>query len=109
MARMQFRLMTNNEGAGFYGTAYLAGGNEAYAEKAWEIAFEQVITAVYAISEAARWPDTQIRDFLDSTCGRHYADHLTGAPERLQSELNQPKYLADACRRFSKTYDPEDF
>ncbi len=102
-------LITNNEGAGFYGTALIAGNSTKFADKAWEKAFEKVISAIYAIGDAPHWPDRKIRDFLDSTCGRHYSDYLSGDAGRMESDLNQPKYLQQTCKRFSKAYDPELF
>ena len=102
-------LTTRNEGAGFYGTAWVAGNGSAFAEKAWKIAFENVVRATHEMGDARNWPDTKVRDFLDSCCGRHYADHLRGEEVWMENDLNRPTYLQGACRKFSKTYKPELF
>lgn len=54
---------TRNEGHGFYGTMHLDG----CADEAWEIAMQAIG------DETGAEPD-EVRDFLDSRWGRHFAD-----------------------------------
>jgi len=54
-------LKTENEGWGFYGTM---GGN---AETAWDYAMSKLINITGKSEES-------VREFLDSTMGRHFAD-----------------------------------
>lgn len=54
---------TRNEGYGFYGTMRVAG----CADEAWEI-------AMTAIAAETGTETDEVRDFLDSTWGRHFAD-----------------------------------
>lgn len=64
-------MKTRKEGYGSYGTMYLDG----CAEEAWEIAM-QVIGA-----ETGAEPD-EVRNFLDSRWGRHFADTVRCFLER---------------------------
>lgn len=54
---------TRNEAYGFYGTMHLDG----CADEAWEIAMQAIA------DDTGAEPD-EVRDFLDSCWGRHFAD-----------------------------------
>ena len=54
---------TRNEGYGFYGTMHLDG----CADEAWEIALS-------ALADETGAEQDEVRDFLDSCWGRHFAD-----------------------------------
>jgi len=60
-------LKTENEDWGFWGTMCTAGYDSRIA---WPIAFEQVMRATDGSPEA-------VRDWLDSSSGRHFADEVT--------------------------------
>lgn len=58
-------LPTNNTAWGFWGTI----AHHADPALAWPLAMS-------AVAEAAKCPDTAVRDFLDSRHGRHFADDV---------------------------------
>jgi hypothetical protein len=59
-------LPTANTEWGFWGTIR----HDANSAQAWPL-------AMTAIAVATRCPDTAVRDFLDSTHGRHFADDVS--------------------------------
>jgi hypothetical protein len=75
---------TRNEGWGFWGTM---GG---YASIAWPLAMS-------AIAEATGQPLEDVRAFLDSSYGRHFADDVRNGQHRGQS-------LADAITGTTATW-----
>lgn len=62
-------LPTQNEGWGFFGTITMEYDHNSYekAKEAWKIAFQEV-------QKATGWADKEVRDWLDSGDGRHFAD-----------------------------------
>lgn len=107
MARMTFHIPTLNPGNGFFRRAWNKGGGEAYAEKAWDAAFEKVTAGAYALDDAPNWPDAKIRSFLDSIYGVWFADHLTGDVAQMSTELTQPAFLRKRMAEFSENYIEE--
>ena len=61
-------LTTGNTAWGFYGTI----GHHAAADTAWPL-------AMAAIADATGCTPDEVRDFLDSRCGRHFADDVANA------------------------------
>lgn len=78
-------MKTRNESYGFYGTMRLAG----CADEAWEIAMATIA------AETGAEPD-EVRDFLDSLWGRHFADTVR---DFLQQGLGQA--IAAAIKRWN--------
>ncbi len=62
-------LKTQNEGWGFFGTITMEFDHNSYekAKEAWKIAFVEV-------QRATGWTDVEVREWLDSRDGRHFAD-----------------------------------
>ena len=79
---------TNNPGHGFFGTYALKKGEEA-ARKAWAVAFEAIAAAVPSAK-----PE-EVRNYLDSVCGRHTADDVLSGP----SVAHQLQFRAARFRR----------
>ncbi len=90
-------LKTENEEWGFYGTAQQQGG-ETFAKNAWKVAFKHV-------NSVMGWGEIMTRNFLDSRCGRHYADTMTGGAN-WQDTLTQYRHLESECRDFFKEANP---
>lgn len=90
-------LTTSNQNFGFFGTALQQGG-KAFAKLAWVTAFNHV-------QERMEWGDELTRDFLDSRCGRHYADTMTGSLD-WRGSLIQYVHLESECRAFFKDVSP---
>ncbi len=62
-------LLTQNESWGFFGAASRFEFDAASPEEAWALAFQ-------AVSKATGADDEDIRLFLDSRHGRHFADNV---------------------------------
>lgn len=113
-------LPSRNHGWGFYGEARRStDGDEAEAGRLF------ALVAAYLI----RWfklRPTVARDFLDSRCGRHFADALLGTARlkepalgargfgrtlltRLDVAAFAPSWLAVEVRRFVRSYNARDF
>ncbi|MEG6503968.1 MULTISPECIES: hypothetical protein [unclassified Desulfovibrio] len=90
-------LTTKNREWGFFGTARQQCG-EAFAERAWRVAFEHV-------QNWMGWNDEMTRDFLDSKCGRFYADEMCGK-KNWQRALTHYSHLEHDCRRFFEAERP---
>lgn len=62
-------LPTQNEGYGFFGTISMEFDHNSYekAKEAWKIAFVEV-------QKATGWANKEVREWLDSRDGRHFAD-----------------------------------
>ena len=65
-------MKTRNTEFGFFGTMALTGHD---AEEAWGIALRLIQAATRASAEV-------VRDYLDATCGRHFADEVAGQTAR---------------------------
>ena len=63
-------LSSQNKEWGFYGTIDRCEFDGIDADTAWELAF-------HAVSEATDAEDEDVRSFLDSRHGRHFADDVT--------------------------------
>ena len=96
MANTVVYLEPRNREHGFYGTVWTKSGHSLPVSLgAWNAAFRKV-------TQETSWANTQVRDFLDSTYGRHLADDWDTA---------QPGsgWVGRAYREFAYTYDPADF
>lgn len=85
-------LTTKNREWGFFGTARQQCG-EAFAERAWRVAFEHV-------QNWMGWNDEMTRDFLDSKCGR-FAEGEVALAKQADSlgvpiqKLEELRYVAE--------------
>lgn len=78
---------SNNPFHGFFGTVALKKGSEG-AEKEWHRAFHAIASA------APEAKPEEVRNFLDSSYGRHVADeHLSGHTMEKQLEFRRARFL----------------
>ena len=79
-------LQTQNEGWGFFGTITNEFVHNSYAnaKEAWKIAFQEV-------QKATGWTDVEVRVWLDSRDGRHFADQCAdfGAANDMRDGISQ--------------------
>lgn len=90
-------IATENREWGFFGTARRQGG-ENFAQKAWEVAFEHIDILM-------GWGESMTRDFLDSRCGRHYADKMAESGNWREA-ITRYCHAESECRAFFKEVDP---
>lgn len=86
-------MKSNNEGFGYHGELAMKEGSEKAHETFKKKAAE--VKAITGESDAKT-----VRDYLDSTRGRHLAD---------MGEKADAEYIKKDFAKFKKTYDPEDY
>jgi hypothetical protein len=92
-------LATRNENWGFYGAITRKVDTE-FANYLWEDVLEM-------FRDMLNWPETMVRDFLDSSYGRDLADSLNF--DELACRSHIPAWLKREAKSFAKTYNPADF
>ena len=95
-------LQTQNEGWGFFGTISNEFDHNAYAnaKEAWKIAFQEV-------QKATGWTDVEVREWLDSRDGRHFADQCAdfGAANNMKDGISQGAKFYKERKWFQKIKD----
>ncbi len=96
------RVITNNEGGGFFGQAYTKHKNENKAHRSYNSMHSKVKkTAIQHLRDAKK-PNVMVRDYLDSKYGRHLHDmHVDGKSD--------DAYINRSFKDFKKEYKPELF
>lgn len=92
-------LQTQNEAWGFFGTISNEFDHNTYAnaKEAWKIAFQEV-------QKATGWTDVEVRVWLDSKDGRHFADQCAdfGAANDMRDGISQAAKFYRERKWFNK-------
>jgi len=94
------RMITKNTYGGFYGSAAMVDSSTAHREYNKMHSQAKKATLHHLYNE--KKPNIVVRDFLDSSHGRHLHNmHVSGKADE--------KYIRKSFRDFKKKYDPELF